>query len=87
MTDNRPAHQRTTDKSVGGNLPETYGEPKGPTPPHFEIRPKAEIDANRAASKRAEPGPTGDRERDDFHGGISSPEAGERVTGPERNNP
>lgn len=66
--------------------PETTGEPNGPRPPAFDVKPKDEIaiDAaaggeasDRAVPRSAEP----ERERDGFFSGMTTPESVETTAG------
>jgi hypothetical protein len=84
----------TNDKQPGGQMgkegdsssPDVYGEPNGPRPPHFEIKPKAEIDANRGKPvAHKKPAPV-ERDRDGFHSGMTTEETAETLGGPKGNN-
>lgn len=76
-----PAGRPESETSGGG---QTYGEPKGPRPPRFVVRPKAEIEAPPAA--RTEPASADERpprsetaesDRDGFVSGMTTTETRE----------
>jgi hypothetical protein len=83
---NEKQSSRLVGKEGDSSSPDVYGEPNGPTPPHFEIKPKAEIDANRGKPvAHKKPTPV-ERDRGGFHSGMTTEETAETVGGPKRNN-
>lgn len=75
----RPEHR------AGSPRPATYGEPNGPTPPHFDILPKDEIEERAKGGGRDHPAPgkasAVERAPGGFASGMTTPETFETTDG------